>query len=576
MQFKTMKKSKPTEQINPFDIHVNRQKHKILGRRPMKWETGKPLHSRHIATLKRKETLLPELKNLNKSGKGVIDQRAAITSRKAKLYQDVPLSHEKETNLTHKGEELDEERLNQPVQDDDDDDEFDLLRRGDYVDVAHFGGGETGAPLSSEDFMKIVMDDKRKKQIEKEENIRLTEELDKNWSTVRNLIKHKGAKDETAIQETEEYDILLNQLMFGGDDRKATVSKPEEAVKTEDVKPSSSVLITEHLQNIVTTDDMDLIFRCVDSLLHLEIKKLNSTVVKKFHALLKAKEMKICSLKSIAILFFLISFKELEHYVLLKFIDFLRNLRYNSIDEIGKRLLICDFLHSIYPEKYFPEITMSIQNILVLFEPVYKTIFIPTFVFDKIASSEILAWSEDMDFKNLPQFSLRSFFKGNISSSNQAKSIILVAVVDLIEKIYPHFRNFDSFAPIFSKITPILSILQEKLPKPMTDRLFVLLEKFNEPRELSSLSFEQRKPLMVTMLEPRLSNYKRKDDKKKLQKKYKREYKSTARELRKDNAFVRDTILKDTIAKDDVRKRKVKKLLADIAQEKAMFKKSRR
>lgn len=462
--------------------------------------------------------------------------------------------------------------------DDDDDEEFDLLRRGDYVEVAHFGGGESGAPLSSEDFLQQVMVDKRQKQLEKEENIKLTEELDKNWSTIRNLIKHKGAKDESNMGETEDYDIFLNQLMFGSDDQKATVSTVKltcEGVKEADKTPSPNVLIIDYLQTIMTTDDVDIILKQIDNLLSIEVKRLNSTVVKKAFNLLKAPEMRKCSLKSLGILMFLLTFVELKQQVLLKLINFLRVLKYDSIDEIAKRLLVCDVLNSSFPDHFFPEIIASLQNILILFEPVYASVFIPSFSFEKIASSEILCWTEDMDFDCLPEFTFRSVFKDEISSSSKRKSIIFTAVINLIEKIFAKYSNLDASQAIFSRMMPILVNLQEKFTEPMSQRLFGLIENLNNSKQLHFLAFERKKPVMLKMLDPRIGDSRRRDDKKKLQRVVKREFKSAARELRKDGAFIRDIVLKDTIAKDEARKRKVKKLMSEIAQERSMFKKAR-
>ena len=81
-------------------------------------------------------------------------------------------------------------------------------------------------------------------------------------------------------------------------------------------------------------------------------------------------------------------------------------------------------------------------------------------------------------------------------------------------------------------------------------------------------------PFMLPMLEPKYGcSGKSGSERKKLVKKYKREFKGAQRELRKDAIFMRNVILNDTIEKDRQRKQKVKELFGELASERQQYKK---
>ena len=222
--------------VNPFDIHYNKVKRNVVGRKLMRCEQGRPNRARHEAVEKRKKTLLQEYLKKDKTGKfkdkRITDESGGVAARKAKIF-DLKMKGVDDTSLTHQGQNLSSENLlrDRPDMDDFDEDvDLNLLKRADYVETAHFGGGDEdgGHRKSQSEYLDEVMNEKRKRQYEQEMNWTLTEKLDEEWKDVRSLLNVQPGKNDTHRQPIEQktaagdeepavardYDIVMREMLF--------------------------------------------------------------------------------------------------------------------------------------------------------------------------------------------------------------------------------------------------------------------------------------------------------------------------------------------------------------------------
>ncbi|KAM9734391.1 nucleolar protein 14 [Menidia menidia] len=258
-----VRKTKTSTEIknNPFEVKINRKKFDVLGRKT-KHDVGLPGVSRSKANNKRKETLLKEYKQKNKSNK-LIDRRLGEYDAKMdpedKILQRFTMErqrvHEKkdvynlneEEELTHYGQSLAEmEKFNDVVNSDDESEEKGLLSA--ELTAAHFGGGgllrkkapgeeEEGSQRARtrqeliEELIQKSKQEKRERQVQKEEAQELTEKLDQDWKSIQSLMVKKTPKAERIDNpeekpKLEEYDMMVRELGF---DMKV---QPSEKMKT--------------------------------------------------------------------------------------------------------------------------------------------------------------------------------------------------------------------------------------------------------------------------------------------------------------------------------------------------------
>ncbi|XP_071321542.1 nucleolar protein 14 [Trachinotus anak] len=261
-----VRKTKTTTEIknNPFEVKINRKKFDILGRKT-KHDVGLPGVSRSKAINKRKETLLKEYKHKNKSNKFIdrrfgeydtkmapedkILQRFAMERQRGHDKKDVYNLNEEE-ELTHYGQSLAEmEKFNDLVNSDDESEEKGLLSA--ELTASHFGGGGGGLLRKKtsgeqqeegnqraksrqeliEELIQKSKQEKRERQVQKEEAQELTEKLDQEWKSIQALMVKKTPKAENADKQEEkpkleEYDMMVRELGF---EMKA---QPSEKMKT--------------------------------------------------------------------------------------------------------------------------------------------------------------------------------------------------------------------------------------------------------------------------------------------------------------------------------------------------------
>uniref|UniRef100_A0A8D0CV23 NOP14 nucleolar protein homolog (yeast) n=1 Tax=Sander lucioperca TaxID=283035 RepID=A0A8D0CV23_SANLU len=243
---------------NPFEVKINRKKFDILGRKS-KHDVGLPGVSRSKAINKRKETLLKEYKQKNKSSKfidrrfGEYDTKMAPEDKILKRFaMERQRNHDKkdvynlneEEELTHYGQSLAEmEKFNDLVNSDDESEEKGLLSA--ELTASHFGGGgllrkkslgeqqegegshraKSRQELIEELIQKSKLE-KRERQVQKEEAQELTEKLDQEWKSIQALMVKKTPKGERVEEEKPKYDMMVRELGF---EMKA---QPSEKLKT--------------------------------------------------------------------------------------------------------------------------------------------------------------------------------------------------------------------------------------------------------------------------------------------------------------------------------------------------------
>uniref|UniRef100_A0A8C4HWQ0 Nucleolar protein 14 n=1 Tax=Dicentrarchus labrax TaxID=13489 RepID=A0A8C4HWQ0_DICLA len=260
-----VRKTKTSTEIknNPFEVKINRKKFDVLGRKT-KHDVGLPGVSRSKAINKRKETLLKEYKQKNKSNKLIdkrfgeydtkmapedkILQRFAMERQRVHDKKDVYNLNEEE-ELTHYGQSLAEmEKFNDIVNSDDESEEKGLLSA--ELTASHFGGGgllkkrtsgdqqeEEGSQRAKsrqeliEELIQKSKQEKRERQVQKEEAQELTEKLDQEWKSIQSLMVKKTPKAECDDKpeekpKLEEYDMMVRELVF---EMKA---QPSEKMKT--------------------------------------------------------------------------------------------------------------------------------------------------------------------------------------------------------------------------------------------------------------------------------------------------------------------------------------------------------
>lgn len=422
------------------------------------------------------------------------------------------------------------------------------------------------------------MIDKRKKQLEKEENIELTAKLDEDWNTVRNLMRHKGLQNEKQDDE-DDYDILLNQLMFGEDDN----TKPHVLSQTANKNEATLAINLENFLAVkfaTLTSNCDSLtaINCIQEIMSCEVKRIKSAdLIERLLTYINDIEVTNPSLSAFGIIAFCLTLKSMNSFATLKLIQILKASSFTNLKGISQRLFLCKILHKTCEDKYVPEIITNLLNIVLLFasKEKHRSLFIPTFAFGKLREPFFLQLSESLDLKDLPKFNLKFIFSLNEVCQDKVKSILFVEVMTLLSQIIECYSKLDSFEAIFVNIKLVLRTLSLQVCSEMKALIDPLLIKLDSSHKLNYLTFPRQRPLMITMLEPKIiSNRASRNTKKILQKSYKREFKSAQRELRKDSAFMRETILNETLQKDAKRKAKVKQILSEIAVERSLFKKS--
>ncbi|KAG8036540.1 hypothetical protein G9C98_003862 [Cotesia typhae] len=229
------------KKINPFEIHINRDKHKVLGKK-LKSDRGLPGIARSKAINKRKHTLLMEFQQKDKSNL-TIDSRigerdrgmsqedkamARFTAEKLKLQKKNIFNLNDDEVLTHRGQTLEEiEKFEDPRSDDDDDDDDGRNTKGyldkKFVNEAHFGGGmlsKSRESISRSDLITQLVNESKKRKAEKqrisEQNRSQTKQLDSQWKELLPLLaaSKKTEEEQVSKPRPDDFDRTVQELRF--------------------------------------------------------------------------------------------------------------------------------------------------------------------------------------------------------------------------------------------------------------------------------------------------------------------------------------------------------------------------
>lgn len=253
----TRKKAVPKKAMNPFEMHVNKPKFQVLGRKS-KTDRGLPGISRAKALKKRKATLLQEYKLKDKSNKfmdrRIGERNSAMTAedkmtarftaeRMRSQSRKAMFNLADEETLTHRGQTLNEiEKFDDPRSDEDDDDDDNPLRAkgnldADFVSDAHFGGGllsrshDDGAKSRKDLIDQLISESKKRKaeqQKLREQTLDLTEKLDTEWKDLLPVINAGPKASEVEKPKPDSFDKLMRELKF------EARGKPSDRLKSED------------------------------------------------------------------------------------------------------------------------------------------------------------------------------------------------------------------------------------------------------------------------------------------------------------------------------------------------------
>lgn len=226
--------------LNPFEIHINREKQKVLGQKN-KNDRGLPGISRAKAINRRKQSLLQEYKLQNKDNifldKRIGEKNSAMSTEDkamARFTKERMKAHKKKDMfnlnddeiLTHRGQTLEEiEKFDDPKSDEDFSDNDSVSGRLDknFVEEAHFGGGvlsKSDGTLSRKDLINQLIAESKKRKAEKqkirEQTLDLTEKLDSEWRDLLPIMSasKKSNEDTEETAKADAYDIAVRQLKF--------------------------------------------------------------------------------------------------------------------------------------------------------------------------------------------------------------------------------------------------------------------------------------------------------------------------------------------------------------------------
>ncbi|GBP74460.1 Nucleolar protein 14 [Eumeta japonica] len=258
------------KKLNPFEVHINREKFKVLGQKS-KHDRGLPGVSRAKAIQKRKETIGTEMKLMHKTN-AFIDRRigeknnqlssddrvlARFAAERIKQYSKKNIYNLADDEiLTHRGQTLEEiEKFDDPRSSDEEDEDGRKMGGLDdeFVSEGHFGGGvlsktesKDGARSHKDLIEQLIAESKKRKaekQKEKEQTLDLTEKLDTEWKDLQPVVFKRTKVEEPSLidkildkaeKRNEDYDRAMRELKF---DRRGVPSdglKNEEKVAKEE------------------------------------------------------------------------------------------------------------------------------------------------------------------------------------------------------------------------------------------------------------------------------------------------------------------------------------------------------
>lgn len=254
-EFAQQKRAKNKKQLNPFEIHTNKEKQKVLGRVD-KNDRGLPGISRAKAVNRRKKSLLQEYKIKNKDNvfldKRILVKNSMEDETIARFAVNLRKTHKKSIynldsdnvgyELTHSGQTLEEiEKFDDPRSDDEFSDEENKGQLDkNFVEGAHFGEPFLSKTSSRQDLIDKFIAESKKRKAEKqkvrEQTIDLTEKLDSEWKDLLPLMSASKKSGENVVEMTkaDAYDMAVRELKFEARGNPSEKLKSEEEIIQEE------------------------------------------------------------------------------------------------------------------------------------------------------------------------------------------------------------------------------------------------------------------------------------------------------------------------------------------------------
>lgn len=230
---------------NPFEIQTSRSKFTILNRDTQANRfAGIPGVQRARAMEKRKQTLGQEFLQKNKSNRftdqrkdgrnmsrdQMASERKSMASRRKELF-----NLNDTVKLTHRGQTLEEiERFDDAVDNDDDSDGDGGQLDAEFMEAAHFGGGEEEGEERGKDrktvIEEMIAESKRRKaekQRENDEVFEMTQKLDQNWQSLISVVGDH-MKGDSQRPQLDDYDKIMREMIFERRGKPADKLKSEE------------------------------------------------------------------------------------------------------------------------------------------------------------------------------------------------------------------------------------------------------------------------------------------------------------------------------------------------------------
>lgn len=573
---------------NPFEFHRNKVKHNIIGRKLAKNELGNKALSRNRAFNKRKNTILHEYKRKHKSGKGVqevTDKEEVLDPNKNRNLSSVEFSGES-TELTHKGKHLND-FIDDHIGSDDDD--IDVFNRPEFVESAHFGGGTDGRPKSANELLSQIMDEKREKQLERAANVELTHKLDSEWSAIKNILKHKGGKHEESHPK-EDFDILVKQLMFDNKSKPIvfgpSVSQTVQSTRSEnasqpstEAQPKSAKTefkeAIEAIERETNWEEITSSLRRVSDILPRISEESLNILIEKYQTIINSKNL---TANSFTLVLVGTHFKQTQPLAQIILAHFLSKLRYNSFQDIATALVIIKTLLLSCKNKFIPEMFASIARILSLAHNRNHSTRA-----NQIGTKQCLFIENNPNISNEITFSPKFAFDCSLNTNSvlTETSIKLMLITESLHVLDQMLDSCSSHSSIVkTTMESDLSEMSRISVTMVSDLADALLSKVNAKNCKIGVPESRPKPFILPMFEPKFdltaNNSSKKNPKKKLIKKFKRELKGAQRELKKDSVFMRNTWIDEIKKKDQKRKDKVKEIMGGLAQQQGLYKKKKK
>lgn len=176
-----VKKINPKKTENPFNLRFNKIKHKVVNEKLQRSEFGSnPYQSRNRANELRKQSLLVEFKNKNKTGFIKFEDKKKMLNENKKLNDDkVRKNDAKTAKKSQTNQTTNQKKKN------------------------------------NSEYMSEMFEKKRLAQLERDKIENLKDKLDDKWNDLKSsfLSKELSRKESNHGKQIDSYDLIFNELL---------------------------------------------------------------------------------------------------------------------------------------------------------------------------------------------------------------------------------------------------------------------------------------------------------------------------------------------------------------------------